>query len=347
MRSKESSGGRAGARERVRGYWRAMPPRRKLYVSMMGSLLLLMSGIAVGAVWLACDGVRIVANVEDDAILYKIFAGMIVVMAVIFGAAAWFGHFIIAGFSKKIDDGRTAREQMSRAMYHGIATPIIDVRDKVDMFRLGMCDKDEMCDFVARNCQELLRHVKTKADISKNIGGVSIAEPDELNLAKAVRAAAEMHLTAAETRGVSLSLDGIPGVLRAVAYEDRINMLVENLVGNAVKYTPRGGRVEVSLKVERPGRFARILRRFAFCPPSENVVIVVSDTGIGIGKHDMERIYDESYRGEDAKAMASGDGEGLALVHAIVVSFYKGTIKCKSKLGAGTTFTVTLPLRVL
>ena len=327
--------------------WRAMPAGRKLYILMMASLVALTTFVAAGSMWLACNGVRYVANVEDDALLYKVFAWIIVAMAAVFAGAMAVGYFVISGFVKRIEQDRLAKEQMSRAMYHGIATPIIDVRDQVEMFRLGYCGKDEMCDFVAKNCESLLRLVKTKSTLSRNRGMVSLSKPEKLDLSMEVRKATEAYLCAAQKRGIVLSLDGVPESLHALAHLERINTIVENLVGNAVKYTPKGGRVDVSLRVAKPGLARRLARRLTSRCKRTGVVLTVADTGIGISAHDQARMYDEFYRGEEAKKMEPGDGEGLALVHAIAVPFYGGDIKCKSKVGAGTEFTVTLPLPVL
>ena len=146
--------------------------------------------------WLACNGVRYVANVEDDSLLYNVFAGIIVSMAIVSGVAMVIGQVIIGKFVKRIEQDRLAKEQMSRAMYHGIATPIIDLRDQVDMFRLGYCGKEEMCDFVAKNCESLLRLVKTKSTISMNRGRVSLSKPEALDLSREVRKTTESYLYA-------------------------------------------------------------------------------------------------------------------------------------------------------
>ena len=347
MSSNRNDADSCGLLRRLCTKWRDMPSGRKLYILMTVTLVALMTVVAAGSMWLACNGVRYVANVEDDSLLYRVFAWIIVSMAFIFAVAMIIGQVIIGKFVKRIEQDRLAKEQMSRAMYHGIATPIIDLRDQVEMFRLGYCGKEEMCDFVAKNCESLLRLVKTKSTISMNRGRVSLSKPEALDLSREVRKTTESYLCAAEKRGVVLSLDDIPESLPALAHPERISTIVENLVGNAVKYTPKGGRVKVSLRVAKPGIARRIARWVSRRSTRTGVVLTVSDTGIGISAHDQARMYDEFYRGEDAKKMDAGDGEGLALVHAIAVPFYGGEIKCKSKVGAGTEFTVTLPLRVL
>ncbi|MEA2538032.1 MAG: two-component system, OmpR family, phosphate regulon sensor histidine kinase PhoR, partial [Chloroflexota bacterium] len=99
-----------------------------------------------------------------------------------------------------------------------------------------------------------------------------------------------------------------------------------NLVGNAVKFTPRGGSVDVEL-----------------LPEAEGARIVVSDTGVGIDSAELPRIFDRFYRGTLAhEARASGSGLGLAIVKSIV-DLHAGRITVDSKLGMGTTFSVILP----
>ena len=107
----------------------------------------------------------------------------------------------------------------------------------------------------------------------------------------------------------------------------RIGQVVANLVGNAIKFTPRGGRVTVQVHGERDGGAA----------------ITVSDTGIGIDAAELPRIFDRFFRGSRAsEARGSGSGLGLAIVRSIV-EMHGGTVTVESRLGAGTTFRVALP----
>jgi signal transduction histidine kinase len=107
----------------------------------------------------------------------------------------------------------------------------------------------------------------------------------------------------------------------------RIGQVVANLVGNAVKFTPRGGAVKVRVQSEREG----------------GASITVADTGIGIDPAELPRIFDRFFRGSGAdEARGSGSGLGLAIVRSIV-EMHNGTVTVESRLGAGTTFRVTLP----
>jgi signal transduction histidine kinase len=101
---------------------------------------------------------------------------------------------------------------------------------------------------------------------------------------------------------------------------------VNNLVGNAIKFTPPGGRIDVSVAANGDG--ARI---------------DVADTGAGIDPSELPRIFERFYRGSGAnEARGSGSGLGLAIVRSIV-DMHHGTIAVDSRLGVGSRFTVLLP----
>jgi signal transduction histidine kinase len=122
----------------------------------------------------------------------------------------------------------------------------------------------------------------------------------------------------------------------------RIGQVVANLVGNAIKFTPRGGRVQVEVRPEAGGA--------ATGGPATDgaatdgaATITVADTGIGIDPAELPRIFDRFFRGSRAsEARGSGSGLGLAIVRSIV-EMHGGTVAVESRLGAGTTFRVTLP----
>jgi signal transduction histidine kinase len=106
----------------------------------------------------------------------------------------------------------------------------------------------------------------------------------------------------------------------------RIGQVVANLVGNALKFTPRGGQVTVRVR-----------------PTTDGAEIEVADTGVGIGTEELPRIFERFYRGSRAnEARGSGSGLGLAIVKSIV-DMHVGRVAVESVMGGGTTFTVSLP----
>jgi signal transduction histidine kinase len=148
----------------------------------------------------------------------------------------------------------------------------------------------------------------------------------ELNLTEIARRATEVILPQAEVRGVTLTLLVPDAPVLFPTAEDDMHRLLGNLLENAVKYTPSGGEVTVSLTAD-----------------VSHVKVAVSDTGIGISPEAMPHIFDEFYRASNAKEMgAEGTGLGLSLVKRIV-DLYRGEIQVESQPGKGTTFTVLLP----
>jgi signal transduction histidine kinase len=102
-----------------------------------------------------------------------------------------------------------------------------------------------------------------------------------------------------------------------------------NLVGNALRYTPEGGRITLSAE-----------RRIGA------VHLVVSDTGSGIDPADLPHIFDRFYRGDDARAISEGEsGLGLAIAKSLVEA-HGGSISASSRLGEGSVFTIVLPVTV-
>jgi signal transduction histidine kinase len=108
---------------------------------------------------------------------------------------------------------------------------------------------------------------------------------------------------------------------------DKIVLALHNLMGNALKYTPQGGRVTVTVET-----------------PPDRVVVEVADTGMGIGQEDQERIFEKFYRSKDRRvAEQKGSGLGLALARE-VVRLHGGDITVQSELEQGSTFTLVLPI---
>ena len=175
----------------------------------------------------------------------------------------------------------------------------------------------ERLDWLAQNLLEL----------SKLDSGLVLLDlrPDDLRAA--VESAVEQAGPAARRRGIALGLDPAPAPIRLRHDPQRIGQVVTNLVGNAIKFTEPGGTVEVRVAAT----------------PDSGARIEVTDSGVGIEPAELPRIFERFYRGSLAnEARGSGSGLGLAIVHTIV-DMHRGTVEVVSRLGAGTTFTVTLP----
>lgn len=130
---------------------------------------------------------------------------------------------------------------------------------------------------------------------------------------------------------ITLHMD-IPDELFMEADEDKLQQIFLNLLSNGINYTLDGGKVKIKvLTIQREN-------------DTEKVVFTVSDTGIGIPKKDLPRIFERFYRVDKGRSRNSGGtGLGLSIVKHLV-DLHHGTLSVESELGLGTTFTVELPL---
>jgi len=163
----------------------------------------------------------------------------------------------------------------------------------------------------------------TLMDISEAETGTMTLNVSEVDLAALTQEVSDLYEDTAEDAGVGLATSVAPG-LTVPADRDRLRQAIANLVDNAVKYTPRGGRVDVAASADH-----------------DSTSIRVADTGPGILEQDLPRIFDRLYRGDQSRA-TRGLGLGLSLVRAYVEA-QGGTVSVSSRLGSGTTFTIRLP----
>jgi signal transduction histidine kinase len=174
----------------------------------------------------------------------------------------------------------------------------------------------ERLDWLAQNLLEL----------SKLESGLVLLDLRPEDLRTAVESAVEQATPAARRRKVELTVSLPEGPLRIRHDPPRIGQVLTNLIGNAIKFTPPGGKVSIALSPHRDG--ARI---------------DVTDTGVGIDASELPRIFDRFYRGSRAnEARGSGSGLGLAIVRSIV-DMHHGSVAVDSRLGTGSRFTVILP----
>jgi signal transduction histidine kinase/uncharacterized protein (UPF0333 family) len=214
---------------------------------------------------------------------------------------------------------------------HELRTPLAALRTFNELLREKAGeDPAARTEFLESSAQQLERLdwlAQNLLELSKLDSGLVRLDlrPDDLRAT--VLSAAEQAEAAARRRGVSLTTELPDGALIVRHDPPRIGQVVSNLVGNGLKFTPRGGSVTVKLAPHRPG----------------GARIQVIDTGIGIDAAELPHIFDRFYRGSRAsEARSSGSGLGLAIVRSIV-EMHAGRIAVESRIGSGSTFTVTLP----
>ncbi len=213
---------------------------------------------------------------------------------------------------------------------HELRTPIAALRTFNELLRERAGeDPTARAEFIEASGVQLERLdwlAQNLLELSKLDSGLVLLDlrPDDIRAT--VEQAADQALAAAKRRGVDLAVHLPDHPLRIRHDPVRVGQVVTNLVGNAIKFTPRGGHISVDVG-----------------PVTDGVRIMVSDTGVGIDAQELPRIFERFYRGTRAnEARGSGSGLGLAIVRSIG-EMHGGTISVESRLNTGSTFSVILP----
>jgi signal transduction histidine kinase len=140
---------------------------------------------------------------------------------------------------------------------------------------------------------------------------------------------AAAHLPQAQQSGITLDVDIAVDLPSIHADPERLAQVLGNLTGNALRYTPEGGRITLAARQQ-----------------ASAVQLTVQDTGAGIDPADLPHIFDRFYRGDDARETNEGEsGLGLAIAKSLVEA-HGGSISVASMPGEGSVFTITLPIIV-
>jgi len=208
-----------------------------------------------------------------------------------------------------------ARRRMSRmAGANDIPAPWRDEAQK----------SDETLEMANRQAKKLARLIDELLDVSRLQQGRVEMRLAEIDLADVIREVAERMRLLSKGHEIEAKIDGAAPI---VADRDRIEQVFENLVGNAIKYSPESGRIDVVLRVN-----------------GTNAVVSVRDQGIGVAPGEVEKIFGLFYRSPDPRADHVG-GLGLGLyISREIVSRHHGRLWAERNADAGTTFHVTLPL---
>jgi signal transduction histidine kinase len=214
---------------------------------------------------------------------------------------------------------------------HELRTPIAALRTFNELLTEGAAnDPTTRAEFLETSRAQLERLdwlAQNLLELSKLDSGLVLLDLRREDLRASVEQAVDQAAAAARRRGVDLHFTRADAPIQLRHDPVRIGQVVTNLVGNALKFTPRGGRVDVTVQPEAGG----------------GASITVADTGIGIDPVELPRIFDRFFRGSRAsEARGSGSGLGLAIVRGIV-EMHGGTVSVESRLNAGSTFRVILP----
>ncbi|GAB3591299.1 hypothetical protein GCM10027446_08720 [Angustibacter peucedani] len=234
----------------------------------------------------------------------------------------------VVGQLRELD--RTKSDFLS-TISHELRTPLTSIAGYVEMMRDGDAGElqpmqDNMLEIVGRNTQRLRDLIEDVLMISRVESGAVRSERVPVALAGVVDHVATSLRPLAEAAGVGIDAFPVPPEAVLLGDAGQMDRMLLNLVGNAVKFTPARGRVTVSVEVV-----------------ADELLVRVSDTGIGIPADELPSLFTRFYRATNAtQRQIPGTGLGLAIIAGIVAA-HEGRVEVDSVEGSGTTFTVTLP----
>lgn len=212
---------------------------------------------------------------------------------------------------------------------HELRTPITTLKALVETLEDGAISEPELAtDFLSKMHSEvdgIAQMVGELLELSRIESGQSPLHLAPLEVEPLVNNAVERLQPQAERVGLQISAELPPGSPNVQADGQRIQQVLANLIHNATKFTPSGGRITVGARMEE-----------------EQVAIWVADTGIGISSEDLPRIFERFYKADRSRTKGGGTGLGLAIAKHIVEA-HGGHIRVESVEGKGATFTFTLP----
>ncbi|MFB9902356.1 sensor histidine kinase [Allokutzneria oryzae] len=231
----------------------------------------------------------------------------------------------LASAFNEMSETRERLEELRKTMVgdiaHELRTPLSNIRGWLEAIQDGMSDPDPA--LVA----ELLEEALLLQHIIDDLQDLSLADAGALRMHPETVRVADVLPSSTQPEGVQYTVD-VPEGLEAHADPVRLRQAVGNLVANALRHTPTGGTVAV--RARRDG---------------DEVVIEVSDTGVGIAAEDLPHVFERFWRVEKSRGrQGGGSGLGLAIVRKLAEA-HGGTVTAASTLGQGSTFTLRLPCR--
>ncbi|HUP95489.1 MAG TPA: heavy metal sensor histidine kinase [Burkholderiales bacterium] len=230
------------------------------------------------------------------------------------------------GMLQRLEDSFTRLSQFSSDLAHELRTPITNLMGEAEVALSRVRDAGEYRSVVESSLEEyerLSRMIDSLLFLAQADSPRAQIQKMELDVPRELDDIRDFYKALADERGVSLCFEG-----KAAVQADPIlfRRAISNLISNAMRYTPRGGRITVHTSA-----------------PEGSVDVAVRDSGSGIPPHHLPRIFDRFYRADPARSNYSeGTGLGLAIVKSIM-TLHDGTVSAESAAGNGSTLTLHFP----
>ena len=223
------------------------------------------------------------------------------------------------------------RRQFVSNVSHELKTPLASIQAYTETLLAGAVDDP-------KHNRQFLRRIEEQGDrlhslildllrLARIESGKDAFVLDAVSLAEAVDSCVEEHADIAKSKQITLRIEPTPSVITVLADVEGLRTILDNLVKNAINYTPQGGQVEIR-----------------WCIEKSMALLEVKDTGVGIPEKHQARIFERFYRVDKARSRElGGTGLGLSIVKHLVLEF-GGSTAVESEIGQGSTFKVRLPL---
>lgn len=219
------------------------------------------------------------------------------------------------------------RREFSANVSHELKTPLQSILGYAEIMKNGLVKDEDKQRFLERihaeagNMIELIQNIMELSRLDEN---KTLDEFEDVDLLKLAQSVILRLKHKAQTKGVTLNVSGSSACVCGV--QSILSEVLYNLVDNSIKYNKDNGKVDVKVQ-----------------DASDEVTVSVSDTGIGIGAADRERVFERFYRADKSHSKEiGGTGLGLSIVkHGVL--FHKGRVELESEPGVGTTITFVLP----
>ncbi len=263
------------------------------------------------------------ATKRGVAMVLVIANGLILIVS---AGAGW----VLAGKTlKPIEESMEEQKRFVADASHELRTPLTALRTEIEVALQDQeLTKKEARAVLASNMEEVEK-LQTLASDLLSLAQYQRAESglgqENIDISTMMNSALKKISAAAKAKDISIEIKA--DSITVQANEQALEQLVVILLDNAIKYTPAGGQVTASAKLER-----------------QHAILEVADTGVGIAPKDVPHIFDRFYRTDDSRSKDTTPGFGLGLsIAKKIVALHKGRIGVESEPGRGTVFTVSLP----
>jgi len=300
-----------------------------LFISASGESLI---KIVVGCLLVAVLSISI--NPFSDKSFLQIDPDLLFRIPFLFGVSILYGYLAEQTRkertrAEKAEDTERIKRQLVSALAHDIKNPLGVIMGYAEALHEslegpGAKDKLDMLGRIQDNGQRIVKLVTGFLEASKAEAGIINLEPKPVDLNLLLREAGQQQMALLRQKEISLQVDLKAGLPEILGDDLQLDRAFWNLVGNAIKFTPKQGVVKLRSWVE-----------------NGKICASVSDTGMGISKDELPMLFTE-FRRLKGSANVEGTGLGLFIVKTIVEA-HGGTVEAQSDVGKGTTFTVRLP----